>query len=160
MYLIPLSVYIHYPYCASICPYCDFNKYKISSNYQEIDLYYINEIDFYLKTIDIKKFYLRSIFFGGGTPSLMSINGLQSIIEKLKNNFVYNDTLEITIEVNPTNLDKEKFLNFYTIGINRVSIGVQSIKDKDLQKFGRMHTASEAIKSVEIAHTIFNNISI
>lgn len=154
-----ISIYIHWPFCKKKCPYCDFNSYV-----HEKDLNEDEWLNAYLKSINafqdiIKNRKIHSIFFGGGTPSLMPIRIIEKILNKL-------DTIspikncEISLEANPTSSEKEKFKELKKIGINRISIGVQSFNDKNLQFLGRQHSAKDAEKAIEEANEIFDNYSI
>lgn len=149
-----LSIYIHYPFCLSKCPYCDFNSYKLTA---------INQVDFlnaYLLEIEnyynlLKNREIKTIFFGGGTPSIMSIDFASKIINKI-NDLWGIGNIEISMEANPTTVEIGKFCDFNKIGINRLSIGIQSLNDDWLKFFGRMHNKAEAIKAIEIAQKIFD----
>ena len=149
-----LSIYIHYPFCLSKCPYCDFNSYKLSA---------INQVDFlnaYLLEIEsyynlLKNREIKTIFFGGGTPSIMSIDFASKILNKI-NDLWGIGNIEISMEANPTTVEINKFYDFNKVGINRLSIGVQSLSDDWLKFFGRIHNRMEAIKAIEIAQKIFN----
>ncbi len=154
----PLSIYIHWPFCLSLCPYCDFNSHVNS----EIDhLLWLNaykkEILFYQHKI--KDRYIKSIFFGGGTPSLMDPKTIEGIIELISSIAIVDEETEITIEANPTSYEAAKFHDFKAAGINRVSIGVQSILDERLAFLGRKHSAKEAIKAIESAASLFDRFS-
>ena len=153
-----LSLYIHYPFCLSKCPYCDFNSYRIKNIDEELFLKcYLKELDSYYNITKNRK--IDTIFFGGGTPSIMSINFLSKIMEKIDSCWGI-DNIEISMEANPTTVEIEKFKDFKNIGINRLSIGIQSLNDKELRFFGRIHNREEAIKSIETAQKLFNNYSI
>jgi len=152
------GIYIHWPFCKSKCPYCDFNSHV--SNNIDLDKWH----DAYLKEIDFFKDYLSgreisSIFFGGGTPSLMPASIAQSIIDKLAKEYKLVENIEITLEANPTSVEIEKFKNFAKAGINRVSIGIQSFDEHDLKFLGRNHSKNEAEKAIEIARDNFSNFS-
>ncbi|MCH9753625.1 MAG: radical SAM family heme chaperone HemW [Alphaproteobacteria bacterium] len=153
----PLHVYIHWPFCKSKCPYCDFNSH-VRNNINEEDWLngYLKEIDYFSDIIKTRS--IKTIFFGGGTPSLMSEKTIESIINKL-NSISPFQNIEITIEANPTSSELKKFKNFKSAGINRISIGVQSLIEKDLNFLGRNHSSIEAIKTIEEASTVFDNYS-
>lgn len=153
-----LSVYIHWPFCLSLCPYCDFNSHV--ANQIDYDIWcdaYIKEISYFEKTI--KNRYIQSIFFGGGTPSLMEPKLVEYIINKLGQLGIVDDDTEITLEANPTSYEAKKFKDFKNAGINRVSIGIQSLNDTDLKLLGRKHSVSEALKALDSASELFNNFS-
>nr|WP_253310057.1 radical SAM family heme chaperone HemW [Rickettsia endosymbiont of Ceutorhynchus assimilis] len=153
-----LSIYIHWPFCLSKCPYCDFNSHianKIDHNLWLKS--YEKEIEHFTDIIQNK--YIKSIFFGGGTPSLMESFVVEGIISKIKEIANIDDQTEITLETNPTSFEANKFQSFKLAGVNRVSIGVQSLREDDLKKLGRQHDAAQAIKTIEAARKIFPKIS-
>ena len=154
------SIYIHWPYCLSKCPYCDFNSH-VSKEKIDQDQYSSlikKELDHYSEVMNSKN--ISSIFFGGGTPSLMDPSVVYEILNHIEKKFNFDDKTEITLEANPTSVELDKFRHYSDSGINRVSIGVQSLNDIDLKKLGRNHTSKEAIRAIEIAHQYFNSISI
>ncbi len=151
-----LSIYIHYPFCLSKCPYCDFNSYKLSNLDEEFFLKaYLEELSYYGKFFKNRK--IKTIFFGGGTPSLMSIKFLENIFKKINEIWNIDNNIEISMEANPTTFEINKFKEFKNLGINRLSIGVQSFNDEVLKFFGRIHNADEAKKAIDIASKIFYN---
>ncbi|MCC8416921.1 MAG: radical SAM family heme chaperone HemW, partial [Rickettsia endosymbiont of Gnoriste bilineata] len=154
----PLSIYIHWPFCLSKCPYCDFNSH-VSDKVDHDDWlkYYELELNHFKDTIGHK--YIKSIFFGGGTPSLMKPFVVEGIISKIANLATIDKQTEITLETNPTSFETEKFKDFRLAGINRVSIGVQSLVETDLKSLGRQHDVGQAIKTIETARRIFPRIS-
>ncbi|HJD66777.1 MAG TPA: radical SAM family heme chaperone HemW [Rickettsia endosymbiont of Bembidion nr. Transversale] len=153
-----LSIYIHWPFCLSKCPYCDFNSHIANSiddnNWLKS---YEKEIEYFKDIIQDK--YIKSIFFGGGTPSLMNPKIVEGIINKIKGLARIDKQTEITLEANPTSFETEKFKAFKAAGINRVSIGVQSLREDDLKKLGRTHDSLQAIKTIESANKIFSRVS-
>ena len=154
------SIYIPWPYCLSKCPYCDFNSH-VSKEKIDQDQYSSlikKELDHYSEVMNSKN--ISSIFFGGGTPSLMDPSVVYEILNHIEKKFNFDDKTEITLEANPTSVELDKFRHYSDFGINRVSIGVQSLNDIDLKKLGRNHTSKEAIRAIEIAHQYFNSISI
>lgn len=152
-----IALYIHWPFCKSKCPYCDFNSHVGRYDYDVWEKAYIKEIEYFQR--DINKKEISSIFFGGGTPSLMSPNLLENIIDFLYSNFTVQDDVEITMEANPTSYEYNKFKDFRNAGINRLSIGVQSFNDKDLKFLGREHSLSEAKEALASAATLFERFS-
>jgi putative oxygen-independent coproporphyrinogen III oxidase len=154
----PISIYIHWPFCFSKCPYCDFNSHvaKTIDHHQWLNSY-IKELQTFLPFFQNRK--IRSIYFGGGTPSLMEPFVIKNIIDFLKQHVVFDDQIEITLEANPTSSEYKKFFDFRESGINRVSIGVQSLIEKDLKFLGRNHDANEAIKTIKHAQEIFPRYS-
>ena len=156
--LPPLSLYIHYPWCIKKCPYCDFNSHE-----GEIQSGYINallsDLDDDLKYVQNRK--INSIFIGGGTPSLMSINDLDDLFNGLSNRLVFSPDIEITMEANPGTFEIDKFSEFRNVGVNRLSIGVQSFDDNQLKFLGRIHSAKEAKNAVIKAQKVgFDNLNI
>ncbi|HPF45387.1 MAG: coproporphyrinogen III oxidase [Alphaproteobacteria bacterium] len=149
-----ISVYVHWPFCLSKCPYCDFNSHvreKIDETAMADAL--LSEIDHFSQLIGKRR--LTSIFFGGGTPSLMSAGTVEAVINRLIKNFTVSDDIEITLEANPTSVEAAKFSDFSKAGINRVSLGIQALNDQDLKALGREHSAAEAIAAIEISQKYF-----
>ena len=153
------SLYIHIPYCKQKCTYCDFH-FKIKQNDKDKMLKCIQ------KEIKNRKNYLNgqelsSIYFGGGTPSILQAKEIRNIIETIKTYYKIKNNCEITLECNPDDIIKEKVLDLNKIGINRLSIGIQSFNDSDLVFMNRSHNASEALECIKIAkETGFDNITI
>ncbi len=153
-----LSVYIHWPFCLSKCPYCDFNSHVAAKfDYAAWLKAYLNEIEYFRKSIENR--YIKTIFFGGGTPSLMDPSIVKGIIDKLADIGKIDRNTEITLEANPNSVEAEKFLGFRKAGVNRISIGVQSLIAEDLKKLGRKHSPEEAIRAIKIAKEVFDNYS-
>ena len=146
--LPPLSLYIHYPWCLKKCPYCDFNSHedKVHDGYINALL---KDLDNDLEYVQNRK--IHSIFIGGGTPSLMSIKDANDLFVGLKDRLDFADNIEITLEANPGTFEVDKFAEFRNLGINRLSIGVQSFKDKQLKFLGRIHSGIEAFNAVSQA---------
>tara|TARA_Y100000389_G_scaffold66138_1_gene62242 strand:- start:1626 stop:2780 length:1155 start_codon:yes stop_codon:yes gene_type:complete len=153
-----LHLYIHYPFCLSKCPYCDFNSHTKNNIEEKIFLNaYFKEIEFFAQKIGKRS--IKTIFFGGGTPSLMSPYFLEQIIDKISNLWQIDDVCEITLEANPTSFEAEKFQDFKNIAINRISLGIQSLNDPDLKFLGRNHSAKEALEVIKTTGKIFDNFS-
>ncbi|AZL14985.1 radical SAM family heme chaperone HemW [Rickettsiales endosymbiont of Stachyamoeba lipophora] len=153
-----IALYIHWPFCKAKCPYCDFNSHVASDyKFEEWGKAYIKELNYFKKYLKDK--VITSIFFGGGTPSLMSPLLVESLIAYIKKTFKTAMKLEITLEANPTSYEAAKFSEFKKAGINRVSLGVQALNDADLKFLGREHSSKEAIKAIESAAQIFNNFN-
>ena len=151
-----ISIYIHYPFCESKCPYCDFNSYcNLNIEEEELIKAYLNEIEYYKDIIKDK--IIDTIYFGGGTPSLMSEKLLSNIMNKINSLYKINQNCEISLESNPNSINYEKLKSFKDIGINRLSIGVQSLIDRDLKFLGRIHNRNEAIEAINTAQKIFND---
>ncbi|MCC8417563.1 MAG: radical SAM family heme chaperone HemW [Rickettsia endosymbiont of Bryobia graminum] len=153
-----LSIYIHWPFCLSKCSYCDFNSHV--SEKIEHDRWlksYERELEYFKDLISNK--YIKSIFFGGGTPSLMKPFVVDGIIQKIAKLGRVDEQTEITLETNPTSFEASKFQDFRIAGVNRVSIGVQSLIEDDLQALGRQHDKKQAIKTIEKANSLFEKVS-
>ena len=159
-----LGIYIHWPYCISKCPYCDFNSHKIE-DYDPNDWLkaYKNQIRYfkkYLTTQNFKNKKISSIFFGGGTPSLMQPKLIEEILLFINKLFNFDKNIEITLESNPTNLELNKINDFKLAGINRISLGVQGLNDVDLKYLGRLHNSSETFNILDLMQKKIDNISV
>ncbi|MEK6734209.1 MAG: radical SAM family heme chaperone HemW, partial [Pseudomonadota bacterium] len=153
-----IAIYIHWPYCKSKCPYCDFNSHvRDAIDVSAWNEGYLKEIDNYSALLQNKK--IISIFFGGGTPSLMPSFIVKNIINKLKELGKFDQNIEITLEANPTSVEAEKFKEFAEAGINRVSLGIQSLNQNNLKFLGREHNVEEAIAAIKIAKDNFKRYS-
>ncbi len=153
-----LAIYIHYPFCKSKCPYCDFNSHvKDQIDHQRFLTAYLQELDFFFQKCGIRE--VTSIFFGGGTPSLMPITLVEKILEKIQQLWSISPNCEITLETNPTSFEAAKFKDLRHAGINRISVGIQALNDADLKFLGRQHSAKEAIDVIATTQKIFDNFS-
>ena len=159
---IPLSIYVHIPWCIHKCPYCDFNSHEFQQqDIKKNELIYTNALIKQLESTNIScQRPIHSIFFGGGTPSLFSPATFKKIITKINNTFGLEKNCEITIEVNPGTLDNQYFLGYKDIGINRMSLGIQSFNNKHLKKLERIHNQLEAIESANLAVKLFDKVNI
>lgn len=154
-----LSIYIHYPFCKSKCPYCDFNSHvRDSVEHEKFLRAYSKELEFFAAKISQRK-KIKTIFFGGGTPSLMPIFLVEGILKKISELWTIDQNCEISLEANPTSFEASKFKDLRDVGINRLSIGIQALNDEDLKFLGREHSAKEAMQTIEIAAKIFENFS-
>lgn len=154
-----LHVYIHWPFCESLCPYCDFNSFVIKNfNRRAFLSSYIKEIEYFANKIS-KTYKVTTIYFGGGTPSLMHDSEISEILHCIKQNFKIIDNPEVTIEANPSSSSQENFQKYSKIGINRISIGVQSFNENNLKFLGRKHSKDEAILAINGAKQCFENYS-
>ena len=158
----PLSAYVHIPWCIHKCPYCDFNSHEFKDqNLKDNEAVYSNVL---IKQIENYKINagrkLHTIFFGGGTPSLFSPNTFKKIINKLDSKFGLEKNCEITIEANPGTLDKENFIGYKDIGINRMSLGVQSFNPTHLKKLERIHDPEEAFNAAKLAVKTFEKVNV
>ena len=151
--LPPLSLYIHIPWCIKKCPYCDFNSHAVKADMPEAAYIaaLLNDL-----ALDIQRHAITrpisSIFIGGGTPSLFSPEAIDRLLRGIEQQLTLQDGIEITLEANPGTFESHKFAEFRALGINRLSIGVQSFDDQLLTKLGRVHSGHEAIVAAEIAH--------
>lgn len=146
---IPLSLYIHIPWCIRKCPYCDFNSHESRQAIPE-DLYVtmlIQDLDENLPRIWGRS--LQSIFFGGGTPSLFSPQAIEKILTAVHSRLRFSHEIEITLEANPGTVDESHFVGFRQAGINRLSIGVQSLQEEKLKALGRIHGREQALRAIE-----------
>ena len=152
------ALYVHWPFCLKKCPYCDFNSHVRSSiDHTHWCEAVLQELDHY--GTETKGRTLSSVFFGGGTPSLMKANTVAQILDKVSDYWQISEDVEITLEANPTSTESKQFIDFQKAGINRLSIGVQSFDDDVLAYLGRDHSAAEAIKAIGVANNIFNRTS-
>lgn len=153
------GVYVHWPFCLAKCPYCDFNSHVRRGSYEEDR--YLNAILIELKhrAALTKGRVVRSIFFGGGTPSLMSPDTVARIIEAIGKNWRLDPQAEITLEANPTSVEASRFAGYRAAGVNRVSVGVQALNDADLKMLGRMHSVDEAMRALDVATKTFSRAS-
>ncbi len=148
----PLSLYIHIPWCIQKCPYCDFNSHAVKNNTPETRYIeaLLSDLDQSLQRLEQRQ-RLETIFIGGGTPSLFAPESLDRLLTGIAQRLEVSDTAEITLEANPGTFESKKFAEFYSVGINRLSIGIQSFNNQHLKALGRIHNASEAKAAVEIA---------
>ena len=152
------GIYIHWPFCAAKCPYCDFNSHVRTSVDQSR---WLSAIRLELKNnaIRTKGRTVNTIFFGGGTPSLMEPETVAGIIKEIAKLWVLALDIEISLEANPTSVEAQKFSDFRKAGINRISMGIQSLRNDDLKALGRMHSVNEARKAFDIAKDNFERVS-
>ena len=155
------GVYVHWPFCAAKCPYCDFNSHVPSGPIQEDNFLkaYIAEIDHWATMLGPDVPALSSVFFGGGTPSLMSPQLVGSILQTLERVWGFQEDIEVSLEANPQSVDAANFKDLAQAGVNRLSIGVQSFDDTALQALGRLHDSAQARKAIEIARAHFDRFS-
>ena len=162
-----LGLYIHIPWCEKKCPYCDFNAHALPVTHQldpVLEMRYLKQLLLDLDQ-DIETFgitvELTSLFFGGGTPSLLSSRGLGYLLAEIDKRLPITSTTECSLEANPGSSDQAKFVGYRAAGINRLSIGVQSFSDPTLQRLGRTHTRSEASAAIHAARRAgFSNINL
>lgn len=153
-----IALYIHWPFCKSKCPYCDFNSHVVNVIRHGSWLNaYLKQLEQFKSVIGDKK--ISSIYFGGGTPTLMKDSTLAAILEYLHKEFSVLKCCEITVEANPTSVESAKIKRFKYAGTNRISLGVQALNQKDLHFLGREHSVDEALKALEVADRYYNHIS-
>ncbi|MBX9707195.1 MAG: radical SAM family heme chaperone HemW [Caulobacteraceae bacterium] len=156
-----VAVYVHWPYCARICPYCDFNVVK-DRGWREEQAVLVQAIltDLEAQGARLGPRPLASIFFGGGTPSLMRPDDVASVISAAQRSFSQAGPVEVTLEANPTDAEAAHFAALANAGVNRLSLGVQSLDDRELAFLGRNHSADEARRAIEVAGKTFERLSI
>ena len=159
--LPPLALYVHIPWCIRKCPYCDFNSHTAIAELPEQAYVTALLADLDLDLAHVHDRQLESIFFGGGTPSLFSAQALKNLLDGIAQRIPFSPTIEITLEANPGTFEQEKFAAYRALGINRLSIGIQSFADSKLQALGRVHSGAEAIKAVTMARQAgFSNFNL
>ena len=153
------GIYIHWPFCAAKCPYCDFNSHV---RHKPVDQKLF--VEAYLKELDhmaalAPNRTVTSIFFGGGTPSLMEPETVATLLDAIANHWHLPDNTEITLEANPSSVEAGRFRGYRSAGVNRVSLGVQSLDDEQLKFLGRLHNVDEAKRAIELARNTFPRLS-
>lgn len=153
------GLYIHWPFCQSKCPYCDFNSHVAARVDQS------RWVEAFEREIDrigalTQGRILNTIFFGGGTPSLMEAATVQGVLDRVRATWTLANDVEITLEANPGSVEAARFDGYAKAGVNRVSLGIQSLDPEDLRRLGRMHTVDEAAKAIAIAQATFDRVSI
>ena len=151
------NLYIHYPFCKQACHYCNFH-FSTTKEGRE-DMFKLIKNELYLRSKELID-PIESIYFGGGSPSLISTENIYSFIDLIKNKFKIKQNIEVTLEVNPDDVTEKYLLNLKNAGINRLSIGIQSFFEKDLIIMNRAHDVNQAHKSLELAGKFFQNFSI
>jgi putative oxygen-independent coproporphyrinogen III oxidase len=155
----PFGVYVHWPFCRAKCPYCDFNSHVRHGGIDEKRFLagYLKEIDHFASLAPRRR--VSSVFFGGGTPSLMAPSTGAAIIEAITTHWELAPDAEITLEANPTSVEAENFAGYRSAGVNRFSLGIQALDDQSLKALGRMHTADEALATLALAKRHFGRVS-
>ncbi|MFD1795124.1 coproporphyrinogen III oxidase [Paracoccus aurantiacus] len=152
------GLYVHWPFCASKCPYCDFNSHVAATiDHARWAEAYRSEIARLGARVPGR--VLNSIFFGGGTPSLMATDTVAAVIEAARDQWAFANDIEITLEANPGSVDAARFQGYAGAGVNRLSLGVQALNDSDLRRLGRMHTVAEARRAFDLAKSCFERVS-
>ncbi|WP_019220894.1 radical SAM family heme chaperone HemW [Bartonella senegalensis] len=155
----PFGIYIHWPFCAAKCPYCDFNSHvRVHGvDQQRFVTAFAREIETQYHKIGPR--YITSIFIGGGTPSLMTPQTVDALLQTLAKTWNIDDKAEITLEANPSSVEAERFRGYHAAGVNRLSLGVQALNDKALRKLGRLHDVKQALHAIALAREIFPRLS-
>ena len=153
------GVYVHWPFCLSKCPYCDFNSHVRGAAIDEARYLAAFKAEIAHRAALAPGRNVRSVFFGGGTPSLMRPETVQGVIDAIGAAWRLDPEAEITLEANPTSVEAERFRGYRSAGVNRLSIGVQALNDPDLKALGRKHTAAEALAAVKLAAALFPRFS-
>ena len=153
------GVYVHWPFCAAKCPYCDFNSHV---RHQPVDQERFTAA--FLKEMASMRLLsgpktVTSVFLGGGTPSLMNPSTVSAILDGIAKQWHMPDGIEITMEANPSSVEAERFRGYRAAGVNRVSLGVQALNDRDLKFLGRLHDVADALKAIRLARDIFPRMS-
>ena len=152
------GLYIHWPFCEAKCPYCDFNSHVSQAIDQKAWRNgYLSELA--RAASETPDRILNSVFFGGGTPSLMDPDVVADVIDAIRGHWRCANDLEITLEANPSSVEATRFAAFREAGVNRVSMGIQALNDADLKRLGRLHNASEAMAAFDIARNTFDRVS-
>lgn len=152
------GLYVHWPFCAAKCPYCDFNSHVTASvDHAAWRDALVSEVRRVAHETGPRP--LTSVFFGGGTPSLMAPETVGAVLEAAADCFAMNEDTEITLEANPTSVEAARFDGFHAAGVNRVSLGVQALNDADLRALGRLHGTREALAALDVARARFDRVS-
>jgi oxygen-independent coproporphyrinogen-3 oxidase len=152
------GLYVHWPFCQSKCPYCDFNSH-VSNDVDHTEWRHTYNLELEHAGRLAPGRVLNSVFFGGGTPSLMEPETVRSVLEAARAHWSFANDIEITLEANPTSVESDKLRAFRDAGITRVSLGAQSLREDDLRRLGRRHSPDEALAAIAMARAIFENVS-
>ena len=152
------GLYLHWPYCQSKCPYCDFNSHVSASIDQgRWKSAYLSEIKRFSEKTKGRR--LDTVFFGGGTPSLMDPDLVHAILDAVRESWRLSNSFEVSLEANPGSVEAGRFSGYRDAGVNRISMGVQALNDGDLRRLGRLHTVAEAIAAFDTAREVFDRVS-
>lgn len=152
------GLYLHWPFCAAKCPYCDFNSHVAATiNQDRWARAYLAEID--RVGVETEGRLLRSVYFGGGTPSLMDPDLVDAILDRVRATWRMANDVEITLEANPSSVEAARFEAYRQAGVNRVSLGVQALNDADLRRLGRLHNSHQALDAIRVARSVFDRVS-
>ncbi|MCA2006026.1 radical SAM family heme chaperone HemW [Tritonibacter mobilis] len=152
------GLYVHWPFCQAKCPYCDFNSHVVSQIDQSA---WVTAYQSELRRMGelLPDRLLNSIFFGGGTPSLMHPDTVAAVIEAARENWTFANDIEISLEANPGSVEAGRFAGYRDAGVNRISMGIQALNDDDLRRLGRIHTVDEARTAFDVARNCFDRVS-
>ena len=153
------AVYVHWPFCLSKCPYCDFNSHVRQAAIDQPRFVAAFAAEIAATAARVPGRTVSTIFFGGGTPSLMQPSTVQAILDTIAKHWTVARDVEVTLEANPTSVDATRFRGYRSAGVNRVSLGVQALDDAALKELGRLHSAREALDAVAVARSIFERYS-
>ncbi len=153
-----LGIYLHWPFCTSKCPYCDFNSH-VAARIEEDDWLAAYRAELQRAAVETPGRRIASIFFGGGTPSLMSERLVDGVLAEIRRLWPLANDVEITLEANPGSVEAARFAGYRAAGVNRVSIGIQSLREPDLRRLGRMHSLPEARAALDLALATFPRVS-
>lgn len=158
--LPPLSLYIHIPWCIQKCPYCDFNSHAVKQGIpeQEYISHLLSDLDADVDYVQGRE--LQSIFIGGGTPSVFSAEGIEAILQGVRQRISFASDIEITMEANPGTVEAERFAGYVKAGVSRFSIGVQSFQNEKLSRLGRIHQGDEAKNAARLASELITHSSL
>uniref|UniRef100_UPI003B51710E radical SAM family heme chaperone HemW n=1 Tax=Roseovarius indicus TaxID=540747 RepID=UPI003B51710E len=152
------GLYIHWPFCEAKCPYCDFNSHVTRNiDQNRWKRAYLSEIERYAEMLPNR--VLNTVYFGGGTPSLMDPSVVSDVLERIRKSWPVANDLEVTLEANPGSVEAGRFSAYADAGVSRLSMGVQALNDADLRKLGRIHSVAEAYQAFDIARKFFNRVS-
>ncbi len=152
------GLYLHWPFCQSKCPYCDFNSHVAAEiDQRRWQAAYLSEID--RIGAETQGRVLSTVFFGGGTPSLMEPELVAAILERVRATWPMGNDPEITLEANPTSVEAGRFRGYREAGVSRVSMGIQALNDGDLRRLGRLHSVAEARAAFDVARGVFERVS-
>lgn len=152
------GVYVHWPFCKAKCPYCDFNSHvRTNVDQSAWETAYLAEIDRLANETGPRA--VQSVFFGGGTPSLMQPRLVGAVLDRIAARWSVANDLEVTLEANPTSVEADRFHGYSAAGVNRLSLGIQALDDRDLARLGRQHSAAEALAALSLARETFDRVS-
>ncbi|AGF73939.1 coproporphyrinogen III oxidase [Bartonella australis AUST/NH1] len=155
----PFGIYIHWPFCTTKCPYCDFNSHVRVHGVDQPRFVAAFKREMATRYRETGQRYVTSIFIGGGTPSLMTPQTVDTLLQTVAKNWIVDDKTEITLEANPSSVEAERFRGYRAAGVNRLSLGVQALNDEALQKLGRLHNVKQALHAIALARKIFARLS-